>query len=76
MTRALSGNGTTGPTNGNITIILNAVPNSSQDFAFSGDLGAFNLDDDSNGTLANSRLSQPAARHYSVTQARRDRAGA
>jgi hypothetical protein len=68
VTRALSGNGTTGPTNGNITIILNAVPNSSQDFGFTGDLGAFTLDDDSNVALSNSRSVSLPPGNYSVTQ--------
>jgi CSLREA domain-containing protein len=40
---------------GTITIIKDAVPNDAQDFAFSGTLGGFSLDDDADGTLPNTR---------------------
>ncbi len=43
---------TTDVTCGSITIVKNAVPNSTQDFGFSGDLGAFTLDDDGNNNNA------------------------
>ena len=36
---------------GSITIIKDAQPDNAQDFDFSGDLGAFTLDDDANATL-------------------------
>ena len=38
-----------------IKIVQDTVPNSGQDFAFTGDLGSFTLDDDSNATLPRSR---------------------
>jgi hypothetical protein len=41
---------------GSITVIKNAIPNSGEDFAFTGDLGSFLLDDDDDATLARSRL--------------------
>ncbi|MFL5641830.1 MAG: isopeptide-forming domain-containing fimbrial protein, partial [Chloroflexota bacterium] len=40
---------------GSITIVKDAVPNDAQDFAFTGDVGAFSLDDDSNATLPSTR---------------------
>src|SRR4029079_8362107 len=40
---------------GSITIIKDAVPNDAQNFGFSGDLGAFSLDDDADATLQNSQ---------------------
>jgi hypothetical protein len=40
---------------GTITIVKNAVPNDPQDFSFTGDLGAFSLDDDADGTLPSSQ---------------------
>jgi len=67
--RALSGTGTTGsPTNGNITIVLNAQPDSAQDFAFTGDLGPFTLDEDADGTNSNSKTVSLAPGTYQVTQ--------
>jgi len=41
---------------GSITVVKDAVPNDPQDFSFSGELGAFSLDDDSDPTLPNSQL--------------------
>ena len=38
-----------------IKIVQDTLPNSGQDFAFTGDLGSFALDDDSNATLPRSR---------------------
>src|SRR4051794_14378947 len=40
---------------GSITIVKDAVPNDGQDFAFTGDVGAFSLDDDANATLPSTR---------------------
>lgn len=41
---------------GSITIVKDAQPNGSQVFGFSGDLGAFNLDDNNDGALPNTRV--------------------
>ena len=40
---------------GSITVIKDAVPDDVQDFAYTGDLGAFSLDDDADGTLPNTQ---------------------
>lgn len=58
----VDGSGTDSTTNcesstgGIITIIKDAVPDNAQDFAFTGDLGAFSLDDDADGTLSNTQI--------------------
>jgi fimbrial isopeptide formation D2 family protein len=57
---------------GSITIVKDAVPNDDQDFAYSGALGAFNLDDDGNNgnTLSNTKTVtglEPGS--YAVTEA-------
>ena len=67
-TRALTGTGTTGPTTGTIKIVLDAAPNSSQNFGFTGDTGSFALDDDNNNTLPSSRTVTLAPGMYDVTQ--------
>jgi hypothetical protein len=68
--RALSGNGTASVATGSITIVLNAQPDSAQDFAFTGDLGSFSLDEDADGTLSNSKtVSSLTPGSYEVTQA-------
>jgi uncharacterized repeat protein (TIGR01451 family) len=60
---------------GSITIIKDAQPNSAQDFAFTDTGGltptSFNLDDDSNGDLSNTRVfgSLTAFGQYTVTEA-------
>ncbi|MDO8614304.1 MAG: hypothetical protein Q7T33_01030 [Dehalococcoidia bacterium] len=43
---------------GKIQIVKNAVPDNAQDFSFtcSGALGSFNLDDDADGTLSNTKM--------------------
>lgn len=41
---------------GSITIIKDAQPNSAQDFAYTGDLGAFTLDDDQDPTHSNTAV--------------------
>ena len=66
--RALTGNGTTGPSTGTIKIVLDAAPNSSQNFGFTGDTGSFALDDDNNNTLPSSRTVTLAPGTYDVTQ--------
>ena len=66
--RALSGTGTSGPTTGTIKVVLDAVPNSSQDFAFSGDIGSFILDDDNNNAHPRSRTVTLSPGTYDVTQ--------
>ncbi|MCC6856789.1 MAG: hypothetical protein IT189_12115, partial [Microbacteriaceae bacterium] len=54
---------------GTITIVKDAVPNDAQDFTFARTFGAnFQLDDDSNGTLPNSRSYTVAPGAYSVTE--------
>ena len=67
--RALSGTGTSGPTTGTIKIVLDAVPNSAQDFGFTGDTGKLpRLDDDNDIALPNSRTVTLAPGTYDVTQ--------
>jgi len=54
---------------GSLTIVKDAVPDSAQDFSFSGDLGDFDLDDDADGTLPNSFTADNlTADDYSVTE--------
>jgi cell division septation protein DedD len=54
---------------GTITIIKDAIPDSPQDFNFTGDLGDFSLDDDSDPTLPNSRtFGQLPAGLYTVRE--------
>ena len=67
----LTGTGTLASVTGSIQIVLDSRPNSSQNFAFSGGLGAFSLDDDSNAALPNHRtFAGLAAGDYTVTQGR------
>lgn len=55
---------------GTIVIIKDTVPDDSQDFSFSGDLGAFSLDDDADGTLLNTKtFNDIVAGNYNVTEA-------
>lgn len=54
--------------NGSITITKDTVPDGPQDFSFSGGLGAFSLDDDADGTLANSLSFIVEPGIYSVTE--------
>src|SRR3954469_11266593 len=57
------------PKLGSITIIKDAVPNDAQDFAFTGDVGSFSLDDDSNATLPSTRtFTNLDPGSYSVTE--------
>ena len=57
-----------------LTVVKDAMPNDAQDFAFTADghlsPTSFSLDDDSNGTLSNSRTfsALPAGDGYSVTE--------
>jgi hypothetical protein len=54
---------------GTIVIVKDAQPDNAQDFSFSGTLGTFSLDDDSDPTLPNSRtFSGVAAGIHSVTE--------
>jgi Cys-rich repeat protein len=54
---------------GTIVIIKDAQPNDGQDFSFSGTLGSFSLDDDSDITLSNTRtFSNVDAGAYTVTE--------
>lgn len=54
---------------GSITIVKDAVPNSADDFQFSGDLGSFILDDDSDPTYPNTRtFNNLVPRRYNVTE--------
>ncbi|HEX5369846.1 MAG TPA: hypothetical protein VFY10_10575, partial [Dehalococcoidia bacterium] len=56
---------------GSITIVKNAVPNSTQDFGFTGDLGAFTLDDDgnnNNGLSNTSVFNNLTVNSYAVTE--------
>ena len=53
---------------GTITIVQNTSPDDAQDFAYSGDLGVFSLDDDADGTLPNVAVFSVAAGTYGVTQ--------
>lgn len=54
---------------GTITIIKDAIPDSPQDFNFTGDLGDFSLDDDSDPTLPNFRtFGQLSAGLYTIQE--------
>jgi uncharacterized repeat protein (TIGR01451 family) len=56
---------------GSITVVKNSSPDSSTDFAFSGTngLGSFSLDDDSDGTLQNTKtFSSIPAGSYSISE--------
>jgi hypothetical protein len=54
---------------GSITIVQDSQPNHSRNFAFSGSLGAFSLDDDANAALPNQRaFVNLTAGEYTVTQ--------
>lgn len=53
---------------GTITIVKDTVPNDAEDFGFSGDLGTFTLDDDSDGTLSNSQSFTKVVGSYDVTE--------
>src|SRR5262249_44070905 len=65
----MDGTGTNPAATGSIKIALDSVPNAGQDFGFSGDLGSFNLDDDSNATLPNNKtFSGLTAGSYTITQ--------
>lgn len=56
---------------GTVTIIENSKPNSGTDFAYTGDLGSFSLDDDSNSTLPRKKVfTNVATGAYKVTQAK------
>jgi hypothetical protein len=55
---------------GSITIVKDAQPDDPQDFGFTGDLGSFSLDDDSDGTLSDTFTSGALdAGTYAVTEA-------
>jgi hypothetical protein len=72
MTSSLTGTGTGSSTSvgASIKILLDSSPNAATDFAFSGDLGAFPLDDDASAALPNQRtFSGLAAGDYTITQA-------
>jgi len=54
---------------GNITVVKNAIPDDPQDFSFSGDLGAFTLDDDADPPYSNTKIfSNLDAGSYDVTE--------
>jgi uncharacterized repeat protein (TIGR01451 family)/LPXTG-motif cell wall-anchored protein len=54
---------------GSITIVKDAQPNAAQDFRFTGNLGEFYLDDDSNATLSNTKVfSNLETGTYTVTE--------
>jgi len=58
---------------GHIIVVKDAVPNDAQDFAFTNNFGngnpaSFNLDDDADGTLSNSRNSEVIAGTYAVSE--------
>ena len=50
-----------------IQIRLDTQPDDAQDFAFTGDLEAFSLDDDADGTLPNQKIFTQSPGTYSVT---------
>jgi N-acetylglucosamine-6-sulfatase len=54
---------------GSIRIVVDAIPNSTRNFSYSGDLGSFQLDDDSDATLPRARTFSRAPGAYTVTQA-------
>lgn len=53
---------------GMVTVVQDTVPDGPQDFDFSGDLGAFTLDDDADATLPNTVPFFAAPGAYAVTQ--------
>jgi LPXTG-motif cell wall-anchored protein len=53
---------------GSITIVKNAIPDDPQDFAFTGDLGTFSLDDDGDPALPNSQTFPVSPGQYAVTE--------
>jgi hypothetical protein len=58
---------------GHIIVVKNAEPNNAQDFTFTnnfanGNPGTFNLDDDSDGTLSNSRDSEVLPGTFSISE--------
>ena len=58
---------------GHIIVVKDAVPNDAQDFSFSNNFGngnpaSFSLDDDTNGTLSNSKDSEVAPGTYSLSE--------
>ena len=53
---------------GTITIVKDADPNDPQDFEFTGDLGTFYLDDDSDEILSNQAIFTVATGTYNVTE--------
>ncbi len=58
-----------GSVSGSLTVNLDAVPNNAQDFTFSGDLGSFILDDDSDDTYPSTKtFSSLAAGYYAFHQ--------
>jgi len=54
---------------GNITVVKNTIPDDPQDFSFSGDLGAFTLDDDADPFYSNTKIfSDLNAGSHNVTE--------
>ncbi|MFH0820121.1 MAG: hypothetical protein V1892_03755, partial [bacterium] len=58
---------------GHVIIVKDAIPNDAQNFAFANNFGngnpaSFNLDDDADGTLSNSRDSEVLAGTYAVSE--------
>jgi cysteine-rich repeat protein len=51
-----------------ITVVKDAVPNNAQDFGFTGSMGSFSLDDDSDATLPNSRTMALVAGSKTITE--------
>ena len=58
-----------------VTIVKDAIPDDEQDFSFSGDFGAFQLDDDGDGTLPSSRTFTVAGDDFGVYQVSETPAG-
>jgi tRNA A37 threonylcarbamoyltransferase TsaD len=60
----------TNTSRGGITVVKDAIPNSPQDFSFSGTLGGFQLDDDADPTLPSSQFfGNLTPGSYAVTEA-------
>ena len=53
-----------------LTVIEDSLPNGGQDFSFSGTMGSFALDDDSNATLPRKKVLTVPAGEYTLTQAK------
>ncbi len=53
---------------GAVVIVQDTVPDDGQDFAFTGSLATFNLDDDTDGTLSNEKVSLQSAGMFSVVE--------